>query len=178
MTTPAPASPHPLSRPVTREGLFDFLTAHNIAYETHHHAPIFTVEEGAHIKAKMPGGHSKNLFLKDKAGQIFLICALGSTQIRLNALHKVIGSKRLSFGSEALLLETLGVTPGSVTLFALLNDEERRVQLILDAALMAHDTVNFHPLLNDATTAISSEDMLRFAKASGHEPRLIDFSKI
>ncbi len=171
-------SSHSLTRPATREELFDFLAAHNIAYETHHHAPIFTVEEGADIKAAMPGGHSKNLFLKDKAGQVFLICALSSTQIRLNALHKVIGSKRLSFGSEALLLETLGVTPGSVTLFALLNDKEGRVQLILDAALVRHDIVNFHPLLNDATTAISSKDMIRFAKASGHEPRLIDFNQI
>lgn len=161
---------------LSRDALYEFLSKQGIAYKTHHHAPIFTVEDGAHIKANMPGGHSKNLFLKDKAGQLFLICALGGTLIRLNALHKVIGSKRLSFGSEALLFETLGVKPGSVSLFTLLNDKDQRVQLIIDAALMAHDIVNFHPLLNDATTAISSADMVRFAKASGHEPRVIDFS--
>ena len=160
----------------SRATLFAFLDAQDIAHSTHHHAPIFTVDDGAAIKAELPGGHSKNLFLKDKAGALFLICALGSTAIRLGRLHKVIGCKRLSFAREDILLSTLGVAPGSVSLFTLINDKERAVTLIIDTALAAHDIVNFHPLLNDATTAISSRDMLRFANALGYEPILIDFN--
>ncbi len=164
--------------PITRQELFDFLDELNISHKTHDHEPIFTVEEGAEIKAKMPGGHTKNLFLKDKAGRFFLICALGQTPIRINKLHPVLGCKRLSFGKPEPLLEHLGMTPGSVTLFSILNDKDNKVTLILDAALMHHDIVNFHPLLNDATTAISSADMIAFAKAAGHDPVILDFAAL
>ena len=163
---------------VTRQELFDYLDKLNISHTTYEHAPIFTVEEGADIKAAMPGGHTKNLFLKDKAGQFFLICALGGTPIRINKLHPVLGCKRLSFGKPEPLLEHLGMTPGSVTLFSLLNDTQANVRLILDAALLNHDIVNFHPLLNDATTAISSADMIAFAKATGHNPIIVDFAEL
>lgn len=164
--------------PATRQDLFDYLDKLDISHTTYDHAPIFTVEEGAEIKAKMPGGHTKNLFLKDKAGRFFLICALGQTPIRINKLHPELGCKRLSFGKPELLLELLGMTPGSVTLFSVLNDTEHQVTLILDADLMNHDIVNFHPLLNDATTAISSADMIAFAKATGHDPIILDFAKL
>ncbi len=164
--------------PVTRQELFDYLDKLNIPHTTHNHAPIFTVEEGADIKASMPGGHTKNLFLKDKAGRFFLICALGETPIRINKLHPILGCKRLSFGKPEPLLEHLGMTPGSVTLFSVLNDTDSNVTLILDAALLNHDIVNFHPLLNDATTAISSTDMIAFAKATGHDPIILDFATV
>ena len=164
--------------PITRQALSDYLDNLNISRTTYEHAPIFTVEDGADIKAAMPGGHTKNLFLKDKAGHFFLICALGKTPIRINKLHPVIGCKRLSFGKPEALLEYLGVTPGSVTLFSILNDTDSAVTLILDSALMNHDIVNFHPLLNDATTAISSSDMIRFAKATGHDPVILDFAEL
>lgn len=164
--------------PVSRENLFEYLDELNISHSTRDHAPVFTVEESAHIKADMPGAHTKNLFLKDKAGRFFLICAQNDTQIRVNKLHPLLGCKRLSFGKPEPLLELLGVTPGSVTLFSVLNDTNSVVTLIIDAALMAHDIVNFHPLLNDATTAISSEDMIRFAKATGHDPIIMDFAEL
>ena len=164
--------------PVTREKLFEYLAELSIAQTTLDHAPIFTVEEGADIKADMPGGHTKNLFLKDKAGRFFLICAQSDTEIRVNKLHPLLGCKRLSFGKPEPLLELLGVTPGSVTLFSVLNDTDGLVTLILDAALLKHDIVNFHPLLNDATTAISSEDMIAFAKATGHDPIVLDFAEL
>ena len=164
--------------PATRQDLFDYLDKLGISHSTHDHPPIFTVEEGAEIKASLPGGHTKNLFLKDKAGRYFLICALGDTSIRINKLHPLLGCKRLSFGKPDPLLELLGVTPGSVTLFSILNDTEHQVTLILDAALQKHDIVNFHPLLNDATTAISSADMIAFAKATGHDPVILDFGKL
>ncbi len=142
------------------------------------HRPVFTVEDGADIKAALPGGHSKNLFLKDKKGKFILISALGSTRIKLNQLHKVLGCARLSFGNEDLLFEHLGVRPGSVTALALINDQPPQVRFILDAALMAYDIVNFHPLKNDATTALSSKDLVRFAEATGHAPHIVDFAAL
>lgn len=151
-----------MKHPATRSQLFQHFDALGLTYSTLDHRPVFTVEEGADIKAALPGGHTKNLFLKDKDGALFLVCALGSTQVRLNHLHKTLGCARLSFGAEASMLEVLGVTPGSVTLFALINDTDRRVTLVLDDALLASDPVNFHPLLNDATTSMPQSDLRKF----------------
>lgn len=159
----------------TREDLYALFEAHNISFDTTDHAPVFTVEESAEIKAGMPGGHTKNLFLKDKAGKLFLICALGDTQINVNKLHPVLGCKRLSFGKPDLLLQHLGVVPGSVTLFSVMNDKDQSVTLVLDKALLGYDIVNFHPLKNDATTAISKDDMIKFTEITGHTPIILDF---
>ncbi|WP_135211890.1 prolyl-tRNA synthetase associated domain-containing protein [Vitreimonas flagellata] len=161
--------------PATEEDLFARFDALGIKHATTRHRPVFTVEEGADLKAQMPGGHSKNLFLKDKKGAIFLLCALGETVIDLNAVSKVLGAGRFSFGSAERLKEYLGVEPGSVTIFALINDPERRVTLVLDEGLLAHDPVNFHPLKNDATTAISPADLLKFIAALGREPIRLSF---
>jgi len=158
-----------------RLALLAKLSALGIAHKTYDHDPIFTVAEGAHIKASLAGGHTKNLFLKDKSGALFLVCALGETQVPVNKLHKELGCKRLSFGKPDLLLEKLGVTPGSVTLFAVMNDKAAAVTLVIDKALLDHDIVNFHPLKNDATTAIASADMIKFAQAVGHSPIILDF---
>jgi Ala-tRNA(Pro) deacylase len=162
--------------PVRRADLFSVLDRLGIAHQTVDHAPVFTVEESENIKAEMPGGHSKNLFLKDQKGNLALISAHQDTKIALNQLHKALGTARFSFGSAELLIEKLGVEPGSVTAFAILNDQSREVRFILDAALMAYDIVNFHPLKNDATTAISSADMLTFVRAMGREPEILEFS--
>ena len=161
-----------------RDPLFALLDRAGIAHTTHDHDAVFTVEQSASIKAHLPGGHTKNLFLKDKSGQLFLLCALGDTVVPVNKLHKVLECKRLSFGKAEIMEEVLGVQPGSVTLFALMNDIDKRVQLILDQALLAHDIVNFHPLENTATTAIKSADMEVFAKATGHHPLVLDFTTI
>jgi Ala-tRNA(Pro) deacylase len=161
--------------PATPEHLYARFDVLGIAHTTHAHRPIFTVEEGADLKATLPGGHTKNLFLKDKKSRLFLLSALGDTKIDLNAVSKLIGSGRFSFGNADLLMQHLGVTPGSVTMFALINDAVGDVQLILDEALFAHDPVNFHPLRNDATTAVSPADMLKFARATGHEPIRLAF---
>src|SRR5215813_1006590 len=159
----------------TPEDLFARFDALGIGHVTHRHAPVFTVEESRDLKASMPGGHSKNLFLKDKKGALFLLCALGDTQIDLNAVSKLIGAGRFSFGSPELLMQHLGVTPGSVTLFALINDPDQKVRLLLDAALLAHDPVNFHPLRNDATTALSPAELLRFLTSLDRVPVRIAF---
>ena len=161
-----------------RAALFAMFDALGISHTTHEHAPVFTVQESASIKGDLPGGHTKNLFLKDKTGALFLVCALGETQIAVNKLHRELGCKRLSFGKPDLLLGYLGVTPGSVTLYAVMNDTDAAVTLVIDKALIAHDLVNFHPMKNDATTAISSQDMVKFAEATEHKPVIIDFAAL
>lgn len=160
----------------TRTDLMAFLDAAGITHDTLDHPAVFRVGEGDEIKAALPGGHTKNLFLKDAKGQLWLISALGETVIDLKRLHTVIGSGRLSFGSPELMLETLGVTPGSVTAFGLINDAGRRVRFVLDAALAAADPVNFHPLLNTATTAVSQADFRRFLAALDITPLIVDFA--
>ena len=161
--------------PLTRADLLARLEALGIPAVTHEHPPVFTVAESESIKAALPGGHSKNLFVKGKGEVLWLISAHAETRIDLNATAKHLGAGRFSFGSPQLLEQTLGVAPGSVTAFALANDPEGRVRFALDAALLAFDLVNFHPLRNDATTAISSGDLLRFVRACGHEPVILAF---
>ena len=161
--------------PASEEDLFAYFDSLGITHATHRHRPVFTVEESRDLKASMPGGHTKNLFLKDKKGRLFLLSALGDAVIDLNAVSKLTGSGRFSFGNADLLLQHLGVTPGSVTLFGLINDAEQHVTVVLDEGLFAHDPVNFHPLRNDATTAISPADMLKFVRATGHEPIRLGF---
>lgn len=156
--------------------LYALLDGLVIAYHTEEHEAVFTVEEGRDIKARLPGGHSKNLFLKDKSGQFVLISALESTPIKLNRLHSHIGTKRLSFGKEEALFTHLGVRPGSVTVFSILNDKDATVRLVLDEALFAQDVVWFHPMRNTASTRIAPADLLAFARATGHDPLVLDLA--
>ena len=162
----------------TRAELFAFLDAHGVDHATTEHPAVFTVAEGEDIKAAMPGGHTKNLFLKDAKGQLWLISALGETQIDLKSLPPVIGSARLSFGAPDRLLAALGVTPGSVTALALINDPDHAVRFVLDAALARADPVTFHPLANTATTALSQTGFRRFLEALDVEPLIVDFAAL
>lgn len=164
--------------PLSQTDLFAHLDQLGIGHTTVEHPPIFTVEEGRDIKARMPGGHTKNLFLKDKKGRLALVSALGETQIAVNQLHRLIECQRFSFGREDLLYETLGVRPGSVTVFSILNDTDQRVRMVLDAGLFDHEIVNFHPLENTATTAIASRDLLPFIRSTGREPVIVDFARM
>ncbi len=160
------------------ETLFARFDALGLAHETRQHEAFFTVEEGRDLKASMPGGHTKNLFMKDKSGALILISAHADSDLPLNKLHRALGTKRLSFGSAELMQDMLGVTPGSVTAFALINDTETHVRFVVDAALMEYDVLNFHPLINTATTAISRADFIRFVEATGHELEVIDFTAL
>ncbi len=166
------------SAPVRRSGLFAFLDRHAIAHRTVEHPPIFTVEEGRDLKRQWPGGHSKNLFLKDKRGDLFLVSALAETRVDLVGLGKRIGAKgRLSFGKPDLMTATLGVIPGAVTPFALVNESAKALKaFILDAALLAQDPVWFHPLENSASTAVSPDDLQNFARACGFQPEIVDLA--
>lgn len=154
--------------------LLAFLDRLAIPTRTVEHAAVFTVAESRSIKEAISGGNSKNLFMKDKKGRLFLIVAEAEAQIDLKRLHETIGaSGRLSFGSAELLREILGVEPGSVTPFAAMNDRTARVTVILDAGLMTHGQVNFHPLANTMTTTIARDDLVHFLIATGHEPRVV-----
>jgi Ala-tRNA(Pro) deacylase len=171
-----PAGPHAARAPATRSELFARLDELGIATRTLDHEAVFTVAESSRLERELPGGHTKNLFLKDKKGRLFLVVALGSANIDLKRLHKTLGCDRLSFGRAELLAEVLGVPAGSVTPFALINDAARRVTVILDADMMRHERLNYHPLENTATTNIAREDLVRFIRACGHEPQILAVS--
>ena len=159
----------------SRADLTAFFDAHGIDHATTDHEAVFRVGEGEDIKHAIPGAHTKNLFLKDAKGRLWLISAQDTTVIDLKHLHPVIGAARLSFGSAELMAQTLGVTPGSVTAFALINDLERAVTFVLDKALAQADQVNFHPLTNTATTTVSQAGLRAFLAATGISPLLVDF---
>jgi Ala-tRNA(Pro) deacylase len=157
-----------------REGLLARLNELAIESETIDHPPVFTVEEAQAHTAHLPGGHCKSLFLKDKKGGLWLLVCLDRRRVDMNRLAKAVGCPRLSFGKPDLLLEVLGVTPGSVTPFALINDQEGRVQPLLDKALLDFELLNYHPLTNEATTTIKARDLPRFIESTGHDWRMID----
>jgi Ala-tRNA(Pro) deacylase len=162
--------------PASRAELFAFLDKLGIKTKTFDHEPVFTVEQAKIVHDDVPGGHCKNLFCKDEKGVLWLIVALEDAVIDLKAAPAKIGSRRLSFGKPELLMEVLGIEPGSVTPFSLINDQVGRVNVILDEAMMKRDPLNFHPLKNDATTTIAASDLLVFIKACGHNPRVVAVS--
>jgi Ala-tRNA(Pro) deacylase len=159
-----------MNTPATDTDLLARLDALGIAHKTFEHVPVFTVEESSKVDAEIPGVHTKNLFLKDNKGGLWLVVVRADLRVDLKALSTALGSPRFSFGSAELLVEMLGVPPGSVTPFAAINDVAGRVRVVLDAAMMAGHPLNFHPLRNDRTTAISAADLLAFLRDTGHEP--------
>ncbi len=163
-----------LPSPDEREAaLYARLRSLGIGWTTHAHTPVFTVEEATELYDSQPGGHSKNLFLKDKKGGLWLITLRDHLRVDLNGLSKALGSPRFSFGSAELLIATLGIEPGSVTPFAVMNDTAGAVTLVLDEEMLALAPLNFHPLRNDRTTAIAPADLLAFARGCGHEPMVV-----
>lgn len=157
--------------PASPEQLLAHLEASDIHVTTHRHPPVFTVEEAQRLKGDLPGAHTKNLFLRDKKGSMWLVVALNDREIDLLDLAKILGvSGRLSFGSADRLMRYLGLTPGSVSPFGVINDHGAMVRVALDSGLRAYELWNAHPLDNSMTTAIRGEDMLRFLGAHGHDP--------
>ncbi|MBN34007.1 MAG: DNA-binding protein [Rhodospirillaceae bacterium] len=154
----------------TEHDLLARLDELSLVHTTHRHPAVFTVEEARAHCSHLPGCHCKNLFLKDKKGALWLVVARDDAPIAMKQLDRQIGSARLSFGKPDLLLEVLGVIPGAVTPFALINDTDQRVNVVLDATMMASDLVNYHPLTNEATTALTPDALLTFIRACGHEP--------
>jgi Ala-tRNA(Pro) deacylase len=159
--------------PASPTDLFAALDRLGIPYSTVNHPPLFTVEQSQGLRGTIPGAHTKNLFLKDKKGALYLVTALEDAAIELKSLHRVLGATgRFSFGSAELMRETLGVEPGSVTPFGAINDTGGRVTVVLDQALMTHDTINAHPLVNTMTTSIGRDDLVKFLASTGHPPRI------
>lgn len=158
---------------IDRNTLFARLDELAIRSTTVEHAPMFTVEQSASLRGSLPGAHTKNLFLTDKDGSMVLVVAKDDTRVDLKSLAGHLGLGRLSFGKAELLACVLGVPPGSVTPFALINDIAGRVQVVVDAALMDFAEVNCHPLENSATTRLSTQDLLRFIEACGHETLIL-----
>jgi len=160
--------------PTSPEELIAYLDALGIETSTVEHPPLFTVEESQSLRGDIPGGHTKTLFVKDKKGRLFLLALGEETAVDLKRVHEKIGAQgRVSFGSAELLEGVLGVLPGAVTPFGAINDKEKRVSVVLDEAMMRHERLNFHPLTNTRTTGIASLDLVKFLRATGHEPAIV-----
>ena len=161
----------------TQAELFDFLDGLGIEVATVSHPPLFTVAQSQALRGEIAGGHTKNLFLKDRKDNFFLVTAGEEAKIDLKRIHEVIGAAgRVSFGSPEALMRLLGVAPGAVTAFGLINDEAGVVKFVIDSALIEYEKINAHPLANDATTTIAASDLLAFARATGHEPFVLKVS--
>jgi Ala-tRNA(Pro) deacylase len=160
--------------PRSPEELFARFEELGIATKTYTHPPLFTVEESRRLRGDLAGGHCKSLFFKDKKDKYWLVVTLEDRPVDIKLLEARLGSARLSFARPERLMEVLGVVPGSVTPFALINDAERQVTVILDKQMLEHDPLNYHPLHNAATTAIAPQDLLKFIQSCGHEPRVVE----
>jgi Ala-tRNA(Pro) deacylase len=161
------------------EQLFTVLDGLGIAHSTVKHPPLFTVEQSRSLRGQIPGGHTKNLFLRDKKSALYLVVALEDAAIDLKGLHRRLGARgRFSFGSADLLREVWGVEPGSVSPFGAINDGEGRVTVVLDAPMMEHATLNYHPLTNTMTTSIKRNDLVKFLESTGHPPRIEQVSGV
>ena len=156
------------------EDLLAYLAALGVETETVDHPPLHTVEDSQALRGDIPGGHTKNLFVKDKKSRLFLLVSSETTAIDLKRVHEKIGAQgRVSFGSADLLEEVWGVRPGAVTPFGAVNDQAGRVRVVLDEAMTRHERLNFHPLVNTRTTGLKSADLVKFLRATGHEPLVV-----
>lgn len=161
----------------TAADLFAFLDDLGIKYTTKHHPPVFTVAESVSLRDEIPGGHTKNLFVKDKKDNFFLLTVEEHAVVDLKTVHTVIGAaSKVSFGKPEKLMEYLGVIPGAVTAFGAINDTDKAVTFVLDEDLMREEVINAHPLSNDATTSIAASDLIRFLEATGHTPLVLKVS--
>lgn len=173
-----PDSDEKAALPTTPQELFAVFEELGIETRTIEHAPVFTVEEAKTVRDDLPGGHSKNLFLRNKKGEMWLVTCFEDRKIDLKALGAALGAGRVSFGSPDRLRTHLGVEPGAVTPFAVINDREGKVKFVLDQGMQQSDPLNFHPLVNTMTTAISPSDLIRFLEAQDHAPAFIDLDAL
>lgn len=158
----------------TRTSLLTHLNELGITIQTHDHPPVFTVEEARAHTSFLPGAHVKNLFLKDKAGGLWLVTCLDEQLVKVNGLSRLLGSPRFSFAKPDVLREHLGIEPGSVTPFALINNENKQVKFVMDRQLLNYELMNVHPLVNTATVSLSPQDVVKFATTLGFDPIFVD----
>ncbi len=160
-----------------RQTLFNHLKELGIKTSTLEHDATFSVSQSQAMKLNLPGADTKNLFLKDAKGALFLVIAKSDTRVDLKTLQQKLGAARLSFAKPDLLKEVLGIEPGSVTAFAIINDDQKRVCVVFDANLMAFEQINCHPLENTATTTITRKDLLHFLRVNGFKPMVLELGK-
>jgi Ala-tRNA(Pro) deacylase len=172
MTDTAPAAE--LVPPTTPEQLLQRFKDLGIETTTHEHPPLMTVEDSKRLRGDLPGGHCKSLFFKDRKDQYWLVVTLEDRKVDIKALDQRLGSARLSFASPERLWQVLGVRPGAVTPFALINDREAKVRVFLDSGMLKESLLNYHPLVNTLTTAIRPADLIRFIEACGHRPATLN----
>lgn len=172
MTAPVPSSD--LAPPTTPEQLLQRFKDLGIETTTHEHPPLMTVEDSKRLRGDLPGGHCKSLFFKDRKDQYWLVVTLEDRKVDIKALDQRLGSARLSFASPERLWQVLGVRPGAVTPFALINDRDAKVRVFLDAAMLKESLLNYHPLVNTRTTAVRPADLIRFIEACGHRPATLN----
>lgn len=164
--------------PTTPEQLLARFDAVGVSYDLHHHEAVYTVAESQKLDRDISGIHCRNLFLRDKKKKNYLLVLQNETQVDMKKLPPVIGSDRLSFGSADRLWQFLGVRPGSVCPFSIMNDAEKEVKILLDKSMMEGKIVNYHPLLNTMTVSLSPSDLLKFIEHCGHEPHIVDLSSV
>ena len=177
MTQPAEKNDNETGLPTSPDSLMAKLEELGIDYVLHHHEAVFTVEESEKLDSTIPGTHCRNLFLRDKKKKNFLVVLQNATDVDMKKLPPVIGSDRLSFGSADRLWQYLGVRPGSVCPFAITNDTDHQVKILLDKSMMETDIVNYHPLLNTMTVSLKPADLLKFIESTGHEAHIVDLSE-
>ena len=163
------------SPPKTPEGLLRRLNNLGLNTQTVDHPPVFTAEEAKALRGEIAGSHTKNLFLRNKKGAMWLVVCLEDRKVDLKDLGERLGAGRLSFGSAERLMKYLGVVPGAVTPFGVINDKEGAVRVALDRKILEHEPLNFHPLDNAKTTSIAAADFMQFLEAEDHVAILIDF---
>ena len=162
--------------PTSPDCLMAKLESLGINYVLHHHEAVFTVEESQKLDSDISGTHCRNLFLRDKKKKNYLVVLQNATDVDMKKLPPVIGSDRLSFGSADRLWQYLGVRPGSVCPFSIINDADKQVKILLDKSMMATELVNYHPLVNTMTVSLKPVDLLKFIESTGHEAHIVDLS--
>ncbi|MBO6561647.1 MAG: prolyl-tRNA synthetase associated domain-containing protein [Nisaea sp.] len=172
------ASEETRAAPRTPEQLLAHLDATGVAYDLHRHPPLFTVEDSKALRGELPGGHCKNLFLRDRKGKMWLLVTLEDRPIDLKQLGAAFGGARLSFGSADRLMTYLGVIPGAVSPFALINDTGREVNVVLDKEMLEFDPLNYHPLSNEMTIAVSPAGLQAFLADLGYAPEILDLGAL
>ncbi|MEM7188965.1 MAG: prolyl-tRNA synthetase associated domain-containing protein [Pseudomonadota bacterium] len=167
-----------MSDKLGQDALYALFDQHGIAYTHNTHPPLHTVEESKELRGDLPGAHVKNMFLKDKKGQLWLVTCMEFRKIRIRDLEKQVGATKASFGKPELLWEALGIKPGAVSPFGLINDPDQQVRVVLDQQMLEQNPINAHPLHNEATTTVSAADFRRFFDITGHEPTVVDFDAL
>lgn len=162
--------------PTTPDELMAALTRLGIEFSLHHHRAVFTVAEAETVEHDIPGTRCRNLFLRDKKKNNFLVVLRNETEVDLKKLQPLIGADKLSFGSAERLWEYLGVRPGSVCPYAIINDKTQQVKIILDQSMMRTARVNYHPLLNTMTIGTAPADLIKFIESTGHAPYIVDLA--